>query len=213
MTAVTRISAAATSYGICTAMRWCSGSTNACRKCESARRAAIRNPTRITTATVTGAIISDRFSQSSRRTDQYSGRVVVTFAVATAGMPAAVSRTASDCVFIPCSSSLSPAVNVPPHFLPHSRQLLRIVVAHHRDKQIRDARRPHFTKRRQLLPVHAVIQQDASPENLPLLDRLQRACRRRLLRLHHHFGIAQLELFHAATQRNAPVVDEHQVGQ
>ncbi len=55
--------------------------------------------------------------------------------------------------------------------------------------------------------------QDATAEHLALMNRLERSRRSELLRMHHHFQVARLHLFHAAIEDDAPAVDEHYIGE
>src|SRR5580704_11688131 len=86
-----------------------------------------------------------------------------------------------------------------------SRRSLCLVVllAHHRNEQIGDARTAHLTKRRQFLAVHTIEQQDAAAKHLPLVHRLERPRCSCLLRMHHHFQIARLKIVHLALEDDA----------
>src|SRR6267378_6317439 len=87
------------------------------------------------------------------------------------------------------------------------------LIAEHRNKQVGDARRAHVAERGGLLAFDTIEQQDAAPEHLALVNRLQRPCRGDLLGMHHHFQIARLEFFHAAIEYDAAAVDEHDIGE
>ena len=74
------------------------------------------------------------------------------------------------------------------------------LIAQHGNEQVGDARRAHVAKRGELLAIDAIEQQDAAAEHLALVNRLERPCCGDLLGMHHHFQIARLEFFHAATR-------------
>src|SRR5204863_490607 len=75
------------------------------------------------------------------------------------------------------------------------------------------SRRSHVAKRGELLAFDTIEQQDAAPEHLAFVNRLQRPCCGDLLGIHHHFQIARLEFFHAAIEHHAAAVNEHDIGQ
>src|SRR6266702_953841 len=87
------------------------------------------------------------------------------------------------------------------------------LIAEYGNKQVGDARRSHVAKRGELLAVDAIEQQDAAPEHLALVNRLERPRCGDLLRIHHHFQITRLEFLHAAIEYDAAAVDEHDIGQ
>src|SRR6266849_2513902 len=87
------------------------------------------------------------------------------------------------------------------------------LIAEHGNKQVGDARRAHVAKGGELLALDTIEQQDAAPEHLALVHRLQRPCCGDLLGIHHHFQIARLEFFHAAIEYDAAAVDEHDIGE
>ena len=87
------------------------------------------------------------------------------------------------------------------------------LIAHHRNEQVGDAGRAHVAKRGELLTIDTIEQQDAATEHLALVHRLQRPRRGSLLRMHHHFQIARLQLFHAAIEYDPPAIDEHDLGE
>ena len=87
------------------------------------------------------------------------------------------------------------------------------LIAEHGNKQVGDAGLAHFAKRGELLAFDTIEQQDAPPEHLALVNRLQRPCCGDLLGIHHHFQIARLEFFHAAIEYDAAAVDEHDIGE
>src|SRR6266704_4997777 len=66
---------------------------------------------------------------------------------------------------------------------------------------------------RSILLFDRVEQQDAAPEHLAFVNRLQRPCGGDLLGIPHHFQIARLEFFHAAIEHDAAAVNEHDIGQ
>jgi hypothetical protein len=90
---------------------------------------------------------------------------------------------------------------------------IAVLVADNRDKQIGDSRRPYVAECRELLPVNAIKQENAAPEYLPLMDRLEGAGRRNLFRTHHYFQVSRFQFFHAAIEDDAATIDEHQVCQ
>src|SRR5204863_3698335 len=87
------------------------------------------------------------------------------------------------------------------------------LIAEHVNKQVGDARRSHVAKRGELLAFDTIEQQDAAPEHLAFVNRLQRPCCGDLLGIHHYFQIARLEFFHAAIEYDAAAVNEHDIGQ
>src|SRR6202166_2124468 len=87
------------------------------------------------------------------------------------------------------------------------------LIAEHGNKQVGDARRSHVAKRGELLAFDTIEQQDAAPEHLAFVNRLQRPCCGDLLGIHHHFQIARLEFFHAAIEYDAAAVNEYDIGQ
>src|SRR5580693_9701699 len=87
------------------------------------------------------------------------------------------------------------------------------LIAEHGNKQVGDARCSHVTKRGKLLAFDTIEQQDAAPEHLAFVNRLQRPCCGDLLGIYHHFQIARLEFFHAAIEYDAAAVNEHDIGQ
>ena len=67
---------AARSYGSSMAARWCAGSSSNTARLRSARPIVlIAKPNTWTAATISGTTYIERFSHTSRRTDQYIGRV------------------------------------------------------------------------------------------------------------------------------------------
>src|SRR6266849_7194367 len=87
------------------------------------------------------------------------------------------------------------------------------LIAEHGNKQVGDARRSHVAKRGELLAFDTIEQQDAAPEHLAFVNRLQGPCCGDLLGIHHHFQIARLEFFHAAIEYDATAVNEHDIGE
>src|SRR5712692_8393098 len=87
------------------------------------------------------------------------------------------------------------------------------LIAEHGNKQVGDARRSHVAKRGELLAFDTIEQQDAAPEHLAFVNRLEDPCRAELFGMHHQFRIARLEFFHAAIEYDAAAVNEHDVGQ
>src|SRR5580765_380130 len=87
------------------------------------------------------------------------------------------------------------------------------LIAKHGNKQVGDARRSHVAKSGELLAFHTIEQQDAAPEHLALVNRLQRPRCGDLFGIHHHFQITRLEFFHAAIEYDAAAVNEHDIGQ
>src|SRR5260370_35766475 len=81
------------------------------------------------------------------------------------------------------------------------------------NKRVGDARRSHVAKRGELLAFDTIEQQDAAPEHLAFVNRLQHPCCAELFGMHHHFQIARLEFFHAAIEYDAAAVNEHDIGQ
>src|SRR5258707_9850394 len=93
-----------------------------------------------------------------------------------------------------------------------SRSLSRRVwISNHGYEQVGDAWGAHVAKRGELLAIGTIEQQDASPQYLALVNGLERICCGELLGVHHHFQIARLEFFHAASEYDAPAVDEHEI--
>src|SRR4029077_16415857 len=68
------------------------------------------------------------------------------------------------------------------------------LIAEHGNKQVGDARRSHVAKRGELLAFDTIEQQDAAPEHLAFVNRLQRPSREDLLRVRHHFPTARVEI-------------------
>src|SRR6202171_6125255 len=87
------------------------------------------------------------------------------------------------------------------------------LTAEHGNKQVGDARRSHVAKRGELLALDTIEQQDAAPEHLAFVNRLQRLCCGDLLGIHHHFQIARLEFLHAAIEYDSAGVDGPHIGQ
>src|SRR5216683_384742 len=87
------------------------------------------------------------------------------------------------------------------------------LIAEHGNKQVGDARRSHVAKRRELLAFDTIEQQDAAPEHLALVNRLQRPCCAELFGMHHQFQIARFEFLHAAIEYDATAIDEHDISQ
>src|SRR5260221_12903834 len=87
------------------------------------------------------------------------------------------------------------------------------LIAEHGYKQVGDAWRSHVAKRGELLAFDTIEQQDAAPEHLAFVDRLQHPCRADLLGIHQHCQIARLEFLHAAIEYDAAAVNEHDIGQ
>src|SRR5579859_582352 len=92
-------------------------------------------------------------------------------------------------------SSALPLACLPPGFaerhslLNSSRPSRSALLSHHRNKQIRDARRPCFSQTSQLLARYAVEQQNALPEHLPLVNRFQCPRIGEPLRTNRHFRV------------------------
>src|SRR5882724_6632281 len=87
------------------------------------------------------------------------------------------------------------------------------LIAEHGYKQVGDARGSHVSKRGELLAFDTIEQQDAPPEHLALVNRLQHPCCGDLLGIHHHIQKPALEFPHASIEYDSAVVDEHDIGQ
>src|SRR5260370_4858101 len=87
------------------------------------------------------------------------------------------------------------------------------LIAEHGNKQVRDARRSYVAKRGELLAFDMIEQQDAAPEHLAFVNRLQRPCCAELFGMHHQFPIARFEFLHATIEYDAAAVNEHDIGQ
>src|SRR5881394_3053654 len=87
------------------------------------------------------------------------------------------------------------------------------LIADHGNKQVGDARRSHVAKGGKLLAFDTIEQQDAAPEHLAFMNRLQHPRCGDLLGIHHYFQIARLEFFHTAIEYDAAAVNEHDIGQ
>src|SRR6267143_6621230 len=86
------------------------------------------------------------------------------------------------------------------------------LMAHHGNEQVGDAGRAHVAKRGELLTIDSIEQQDVAAEHLALVHRLERPCRGCPLRMHHHFQVARLHLFHAAIEYDAAAKGEYDSG-
>src|ERR1051325_10146469 len=84
-------------------------------------------------------------------------------------------------------------------------------VTHHCDEQVRDAWPADIAHRRELATIDAVEQHHAAAKHLALMNRLERSRTIDMIGMQHHFDIARIELFHAALEHDAPVIDEHEV--
>src|SRR5205807_7447608 len=87
------------------------------------------------------------------------------------------------------------------------------LIAHYGNEQVGDAGCAHFAKRGELVTIDSIEQQDAAPEPLALVNRLERPCCIDMLRMHHRLQIARLEFFHAAVEHDSATVDEHHIGE
>src|SRR5438552_15483478 len=85
--------------------------------------------------------------------------------------------------------------------------------AHHRDKQIGNARTADVAERCESVTINAIKQQHAPTENRPFVHWLKRARGSELLGIHHHFEVTRVEFFHAAFAHNAAAADEHETGE
>src|SRR5262249_17161665 len=86
------------------------------------------------------------------------------------------------------------------------------MVSHYGHEQVGDAGCAHIAKRCELLTINSIEQQNASAEHLALIHRFECSGCSHLLRLHHHFQIPRLHLFHTAVEDDAAAIDEHDVG-
>src|SRR5271157_884071 len=87
------------------------------------------------------------------------------------------------------------------------------LIAHDGNEHVGDVGRAHVAQRGELLPIDMIEQQDAAAEHPALVNRLERPCGGHLLGMHHHFQIARLEFFHAASEYDATAMDKHQIGE
>src|SRR5438045_5251443 len=87
------------------------------------------------------------------------------------------------------------------------------LIAHHGNEQIGNAGPAYLAKWRELLTIDTTEQQDAAPECLPLVNRLESPRSGDLFGLHHHFQIPQLKFVHAAAEYDAPAIDEHHISE
>src|SRR6202022_3043944 len=85
---------------------------------------------------------------------------------------------------------------------------LNVLIVDDRDEQLGDAGLAHVAQFGKLLTIDVMEQQHAAAEHLALLDRLELPCRGDLFRSYGDFGIARLELLHAALEHDPGVVDE-----
>src|SRR5438876_4151485 len=96
----------------------------------------------------------------------------------------------------------------------YSRSLGRaVLIGHHCDEQVGDAGPAHFAERSELLTIDTIEQQNAATEHLALVNWLEHPCSCRFFGIHHHFHIARLEFFHAASEYDAATIDEHHISE
>src|SRR3954470_11088534 len=85
-------------------------------------------------------------------------------------------------------------------------------IANDRDEQVGNSWRAHIAQCCQLLSVYSVEEKNAAAEHLAFRHWLESACVGEPFRLHGDFRITRFEIFHIATEHDAPAIDEHQVG-
>src|SRR5215469_17288230 len=88
-----------------------------------------------------------------------------------------------------------------------------VLISDHSDKQIANAGCAHLAQGCKLFAIDAIEQQNAAAEHLPRVNRLERPCRCNLLWIHGYLDVTRLELFHAASENDAAVVKEHEIGE
>src|SRR6187551_3462463 len=84
---------------------------------------------------------------------------------------------------------------------------LRLFFSHDRDEHVGNARASRFPKACDLFAIRVFEEEHGASKNRALINRLERTSRVELLRVHHHFEVARLEILHAALQDDLPVID------
>jgi hypothetical protein len=64
-----------------------------------------------------------------------------------------------------------------------------------------------------LLAVRVIEEQDAAAEELAFMQGFERARCGKLIGIDSYFEVARFEFVHAAGENDAPVIDEHEIGQ
>src|SRR5229473_3117306 len=93
------------------------------------------------------------------------------------------------------------------------RSLIACHIPNHCNEQVGDGGCAHVAKRGELVAINAIEQQNAAPEYLALVNRLERTRCGDLFGMHRDFQKARLEFFHAAIEYDAAAIDEHDVGE
>src|SRR5262249_29063326 len=87
------------------------------------------------------------------------------------------------------------------------------VIADDGHEQVGDAGSADVAKRGELLAVGALEEENATAEDLALVDRLERPGVRDALGAHEDLDVPRLDFLHAAVEHDPPAVDEDEVGQ
>src|ERR1700739_1825636 len=86
------------------------------------------------------------------------------------------------------------------------------LIAYDGNEQVGDGGCAQVAKGGELVAINAIEQENAATEVLPFVNWHEGARCGELVGMNHHFRVARLEFFHAATQYDAATIDEHDVG-
>jgi len=86
-------------------------------------------------------------------------------------------------------------------------------MADDRDEQVGDTGSAHIAERSELLAIGMIEEQDATTQQLTLVDWPESTGCSGAIGIHHHFQVSRLNVLHAAVEYDAPAVDEQNVGE